>query len=179
MSDTFKRWYRSLAIKKLKSLVNIPKRDKLRSGGETSAEYMHRLVHTHPRLCHEQLRLTANMVKNLVNLLVSRQLLSDGTHISVLEQVGMTLFILAIRASYHDVADTFKHSPSPVGTYFKIVLHALLMISDDIVRPHTSLDDVPAKIANSSLYFPYFQNCVGALDGTHIEAVLGENHDQY
>ncbi|KAL9689631.1 hypothetical protein QQ045_010019 [Rhodiola kirilowii] len=60
-----------------------------------------------------------------------------------------------------------------------MVLHALLMISDDIVRPHTSLDDVPAKFANSSLYFQYFQNCVGALDGMHIEAVLGENHDQY
>ncbi|CAM9000957.1 unnamed protein product [Rhodiola kirilowii] len=89
------------------------------------------------------------------------------------------LFILAKEASYRDVADTFKHSTSTVGTYFKMVLQALVMISSDIVIPHTSLDDVPAKIANSSLYFPYFQNCVGALDGTHIEAVLGENHDQY
>ncbi|KAL9662060.1 hypothetical protein QQ045_026888 [Rhodiola kirilowii] len=82
------------------------------------------------------------MVKNLVNLLVSRQLLSDGTHISVLEKLGMTLVILAKGASYRDVADTSKHSPSTVGTYFKM-------------------------------------NCVSALDGTHIEAVLGENHDQY
>ncbi|KAL9668287.1 hypothetical protein QQ045_002667 [Rhodiola kirilowii] len=179
MSDTLKRWCKRLGIEKLKSLVNKPKRDKLRFDGETGAAYMHRLVHTHPRLCREQLRLTANMVKNLVNLLVSRQLLSDGTHISVLEQVGMTLYILGKGASYRDVADTFKHAPSTVGDYFHKVIDALMAGSDNIIRPHTSLDAVPAKIANSALYFPYFKNCVGALDGTHIQAVLGDNHDQY
>ncbi|KAL9677983.1 hypothetical protein QQ045_015821 [Rhodiola kirilowii] len=41
------------------------------------------------------------------------------------------------------------------------------------LKPHTSWDEVSAKIANSSMYFPYFQDCIGALDGTHIEAVQG------
>ncbi|KAL9662864.1 hypothetical protein QQ045_027699 [Rhodiola kirilowii] len=138
---------------------------------------MHRLVNAHPRLCKEQLRLTDTMLKDLVNTRVTRQLLKDSRHISVLEQVGMTLYILAKGASYRHVADTFKRSPTSVGKYFHRVLEALMELSFDVIMPHKSVDDVPAKIANSSMYFPYFKDCIGALDGTHIEAVLGEDQD--
>ncbi|CAM8986630.1 unnamed protein product [Rhodiola kirilowii] len=44
-----------------------------------------------------------------------------------------------------------------------------------MVRPHTSLKEVPPKILDSSLYSPYFKDCIGALDGTHIQASLADD----
>ncbi|KAL9672593.1 hypothetical protein QQ045_028844 [Rhodiola kirilowii] len=177
MDDAIRRTCRNVAIETLRTLTTTPRTYHLRSGGESGAEYMHRFVNVQPCLCKEQLRLTDTMLKDLVNTLVTRQLLKDSRHISVLEQVGMTLYLLAKGASYRHVADTFKRSPTSVGKYFHRVVEALMKLSFNVIRPHKSLDEVPAKIANSSMYFPYFQDCIGALDGTHIEAVLGEDHD--
>jgi len=33
---------------------------------------------------------------------------------------------------------------------------------------------IPTKISNSTKYFPYFRNCIGALDGSHINAKVPE-----
>ncbi|XP_020270540.1 uncharacterized protein LOC109845681 [Asparagus officinalis] len=32
--------------------------------------------------------------------------------------------------------------------------------------------EVPEEIANNSNYFPYFKDCIGLIDGTHVDAVL-------
>ncbi|KAL9663053.1 hypothetical protein QQ045_027890 [Rhodiola kirilowii] len=74
-----------------------------------------------------------------------------------------------------DVADTFKHSISTISKYLHKVLRALKKFSFDIVRPHTAFEEVPPKILNNSLYSPYFKDCIGALDGTHIQAILADD----
>ncbi|CAM8950417.1 unnamed protein product [Rhodiola kirilowii] len=105
----------------------------------------------------------------------SRELLTDGRRVKVTEQVGMCLYMLAKGASYRDIADTFKHSISTVHKYLKKVIAALKVLSFDIKRPHTPLEEIPQKIMSSSLYSP-FEGCIGAIDGTHIQAVLGDEH---
>ncbi|KAL6506097.1 hypothetical protein OROHE_022626 [Orobanche hederae] len=52
-----------------------------RSGGETGAEYIHRILNGRPDLCKEQLRLHKDMFLKLVDLMVARKLLSDGRFI--------------------------------------------------------------------------------------------------
>jgi hypothetical protein len=32
------------------------------------------------------------------------------------------------------------------------------------------MDPIPANIHGNSKFFPYFSNCIGALDGTHVPA---------
>ncbi|KAL6515134.1 hypothetical protein OROHE_018766 [Orobanche hederae] len=108
-----------------------------RSGGETGAEYIHRILNGHPDLCKEQLRLHRDMFLKLVDLMVARKLLSDGRFIKVAEQVGICLYILAKGASYRDVADRFQHSIGAISMYFR-------------------------------------KDCIGALDGTHIKAVISD-----
>ncbi|XP_020260989.1 uncharacterized protein LOC109837243 [Asparagus officinalis] len=36
-------------------------------------------------------------------------------------------------------------------------------------------NEVPAEIANNPNYFPYFKDCIGMIDGTHVDAVLPSN----
>ncbi|KAL9671442.1 hypothetical protein QQ045_009010 [Rhodiola kirilowii] len=159
---------RRITIDTLRILTSKPRRQRLRSGGETGNEYMYRLLITHPQLFHEQLT-------QLVEILKSRKLLRDSKFITVTEQVGMCLYVLAKGASYRDVTDTFKHSISTISKYLRKVLRALKKLSFDIVRPHTSLKEVPPKILNSSLYSPYFKDCIGALDDTNIQASLAND----
>ncbi|KAL6578568.1 hypothetical protein OROMI_008784 [Orobanche minor] len=90
-----------------------------RSGGETGAEYTHRILNGRPDLCKEQLRLHRDTFLKFVDLMVARKLLSDGRFIKVAEQVGICLYILAKGASYRDVADMFQHSIGAISMYFR------------------------------------------------------------
>ncbi|XP_020262926.1 uncharacterized protein LOC109838911 [Asparagus officinalis] len=36
-------------------------------------------------------------------------------------------------------------------------------------------NEVPAEIANNPNYFSYFKDCIGMIDGTHVDAVLPSN----
>uniref|UniRef100_A0A803MGH7 DDE Tnp4 domain-containing protein n=1 Tax=Chenopodium quinoa TaxID=63459 RepID=A0A803MGH7_CHEQI len=153
----------------------------LHVGGEPGSEWIHRLLTGHPNLCKEQLRVDKDIFIKLVDVLRWKELLSDGRFIYVEEQVGIRLFMMAKADSYRDVAERFQHSISTISIYFRAVLKALVSLSCDIIRPYQSFNESPPEIKNNSLYWPFFKNCVGALDGTHIEAVVddvgGSAHD--
>ncbi|KAL6543239.1 hypothetical protein OROHE_010759 [Orobanche hederae] len=154
-----------LGLEELRKRLTIPSiesrqiRRPLRTGGESGSQYIHRLLNAHPDLFKEQLRLHSGMFIKLVDLMIARKLLSDGRFVKVAEQVGICIFILAKGASYRDAADVFKHSLSTICKYFKKVLEALVTLSFDIVRPHADLS----------------LDCAGALDGTHIQAVISDS----
>uniref|UniRef100_A0A803MVD9 DDE Tnp4 domain-containing protein n=1 Tax=Chenopodium quinoa TaxID=63459 RepID=A0A803MVD9_CHEQI len=127
-----------IALEELKRLLTPIERLPLRLGGESGSEYINRLLHAHPDLCKEQLRLDRNIFVDLVTCMKNKNLLSDGRYISVAEQLGIFLYIMAKGSSYRDAAGRFQHSIATIGLYFK-------------------------------------QDCVGALDGTHINAVVSDD----
>lgn len=159
MNDNIRRATIIMALEELKRSIEQPTLRRLprRQGGETGSEYIHRLLHGHPELFKEQLRLTGTMFVQLVNLMIERNLLVDGRFISVSEQVGICLYLLAKGNSYRDAADTFKHSVSTISKYFKRVLDALIIVSFDIIRPHRDFSEVPPEVANNPLYWPFFK----------------------
>ena len=58
---------------------------------------------------------------------------------------------------------------------FNEALIALVHLHSAYVRLPTLSDPVSTRISDSSKYSPYFKDCVGALDGTHIDVfVSGE-----
>ncbi|XP_021720019.1 uncharacterized protein LOC110687706 [Chenopodium quinoa] len=150
----------------------------LRIGGESGSAYITRLLTVHPGLFKEQLRLDRDMFVQLVQLMIEKNLLSDGRFVKVVEQVGIGLFILARGASQRQDADTFKHSISTISKYFRRVLQALTRLSCDLIRPYQDLANTPPEVQENSLYWPFLKDCVGALDGTHISAVVsdGDGH---
>ncbi|KAL6533678.1 hypothetical protein OROHE_013511 [Orobanche hederae] len=156
MENNIRRACIVVGLEALRRLLRSPKiRRSLRNGEENGAQYIHRLLHGHSDLMKEQIRFRG--------------------FILVPEQVGICLYILAKGASYRDAADRFQHSISTVSYYFRKVLDALVTLSFDIVRPHADLSMVPSEIRDNSLYWPFFEDCVGALGGTHIQAVISDN----
>uniref|UniRef100_A0A803LSC2 DUF8040 domain-containing protein n=1 Tax=Chenopodium quinoa TaxID=63459 RepID=A0A803LSC2_CHEQI len=150
-----------------------PKRER----GESGAQYIHRLLTETPTACQIQLRLDRTMFVRLVNLMIDRDLLYDGKYVKVVEQVGICLYILAKGLSYRDASDKFKHSISTICKYYNEVLEALVNLSFDIIRPHRDLSKVPPEVANSTRYWPYFKDAIGAFDGTLIDAIVIDTND--
>ena len=60
-----------------------------------------------------------------------------------------------------------------ISRWFGIVLDVICLLAKDIIRPSDpQLIEVPDKIRNDDLYWPYVKNCIGAIDGTHIHVVV-------
>eukprot|EP00268_Persea_americana_P058978 TRINITY_DN7185_c0_g1_i15.p1 TRINITY_DN7185_c0_g1~~TRINITY_DN7185_c0_g1_i15.p1 ORF type:complete len:191 (+),score=11.14 TRINITY_DN7185_c0_g1_i15:373-945(+) len=64
----------------------------------------------------------------------------------------------------------FQHSGETISRYFNKVLNAIVMLSKHYITPPTQ--DTPLEISSKSIYYPYFKDCVGAIDGTHVPAIV-------
>ncbi|XP_071674467.1 uncharacterized protein [Lolium perenne] len=64
-----------------------------------------------------------------------------------------------------------------ISRYFQQVLYALVELRGDMIKPASS--NTPPMIKNSYRWFPYFGDCIGDIDGTHVTAhdasILGDS----
>ncbi|KAK2424279.1 hypothetical protein QL285_034655 [Trifolium repens] len=86
---------------------------------------------------------------------------------SVEEQVAKTLYILTHNAKNREVNFWFRRSGETISRHLHQVLKAIIELEEKfIVQPDGST--VPLEISSSTRFYPYFKDCVGAIDGTHI-----------
>jgi hypothetical protein len=52
------------------------------------------------------------------------------------------------------------------------VLNALVILHFQTIRQPASTDPVPDEIQQNTKFWPYFKDCIGAIDGTHIHAYI-------
>jgi phage regulator Rha-like protein len=71
---------------------------------------------------------------------------------------------------YRNIAERFQHSTSTVSRS----IHEVLDIMDDNISEFMIpfSQETPSRITNDRRYQKYFKNCIGALDGTHVHAVV-------
>jgi hypothetical protein len=76
--------------------------------------------------------------------------------------------MLSRNASYEDIAVTFGHSNDTlhrhINHFFKNVVPTL---SQRFLQPPNP-NEVHPKIQENPRFYPFFKNCLGAIDGTHI-----------
>ncbi|XP_062075405.1 protein ALP1-like [Humulus lupulus] len=95
--------------------------------------------------------------------------IGNSRYLSVEEQVAMFLFVIGHNERHRVVAERFQHSISTTSHYFRKVLKAICRLSKELITP-PSFDVTPPQIRFDPRYYPFFKNCVGAIDGTHIFA---------
>ena len=101
--------------------------------------------------------------------LKSRGGLADSKCIVVEEQVAMFLFTLAHASSNREVQERFQHSGETVSRHFHAVLQAInKLVSHYIKLPDPNI--TPTAITSDVRFYSFFNECIGALDGTHIAA---------
>ena len=82
----------------------------------------------------------------------------------------MFLFIVRERASNCAVQEKFQHFGDTVSHVFYKILTLLLHLYIETVNLPIKDDALQPRIPDNRKYFLYFQNCLGALDSTHIPA---------
>ncbi|CAN1752822.1 hypothetical protein LINPERHAP1_LOCUS4900 [Linum perenne] len=83
----------------------------------------------------------------------------------------MFLMILAHSNSARDNAEDFQHSTATVSKYFGIVLKTVISMSREVIVP-PNMSEVPPQILRDPKYYQYFKDCVGAIDGVHVDAII-------
>nr|XP_012466306.1 unnamed protein product [Gossypium raimondii] len=88
--------------------------------------------------------------------------------VNIREQVVIFLHIIGHNVRFRVIGSRYYRSIQTVHHYFRVVLRAILKLYRLVIRlPDES---TPSEIRNNPRFYPYFKDCIGALDGTHIRA---------
>ncbi|XP_056688452.1 uncharacterized protein [Spinacia oleracea] len=129
--------------------------------------------------CLGQIRMRLAAYFSLCNILVERGLLWECRQMSVKEQVLVFLHLLGHNVRFRAIGGRFFRSTWTIHQYFHIVLKAILRLYTEFVKPPTTT--LQPEIQNNPRFFPWFEDFIGAIDGTHFTYVLagweGSAHD--
>lgn len=131
------------------------------------AELTDELLSGHPGRIFDMTRLRREVFLELLNWLCQNTELKDSRHVSAAEKLVTFLFICAHAIKFRIAAETFQHSIRTIHLSFHEVLKALVSLHQHVVKLPS--DRTPDEIEQDDKAWPYFADCVGALDGTHIE----------
>ena len=157
----------------LSFLFNRPPPKPMRTSSLSGGHYIYEVLNCgNPRRIQEVLRMKLEVFQFLCVELQNKGL-SPSKYISIEEQVAMFLFTVARTVSNRDVQERFQHSGETVSRYFHVVLQAINQLVPKFIKLPNA-NEIPTVITSNSKFYNFFNNCIGALDGTHIEAKVPE-----
>lgn len=116
--------------------------------------------------CYVEFRMYPPMLRMFTLILRYQFGLRTSQHIDVYEQIGMFLCILAHGKCYRQVSlETIRH-------YFKLLLWAVLEFPKLIIRPNLNYNNGAEHHVPDRNKHLLFQDCICAIDGTHVRAIL-------
>ncbi|KAK2442379.1 hypothetical protein QL285_013576 [Trifolium repens] len=128
-------------------------------------ELMSYLVHTEN--CRNIIRMGPVAFMQLCQKLRGTGIVKDTIRSTVEEQVAKFLHIIGHNVKNRTVSFFFNRSGETVSRHVHNVLHAILALGEEfLVQPSGA--NVPPQILNNSRFYPFFKDCIGAIDGTHI-----------
>ncbi|XP_077249152.1 uncharacterized protein LOC143888595 [Tasmannia lanceolata] len=118
--------------------------------------------------CHNLLRMNTECFGRLVDIFKSSGLLTGTIHCTVEEQLAIFLHTISHNQQNRCMVVYCKRSGETISRYFNKVLRAILKLVDRFIKPSSS--NTPRQIRENDRWYPYFKDCIGAIDGTHIPA---------
>ncbi|KAF3437145.1 hypothetical protein FNV43_RR19898 [Rhamnella rubrinervis] len=137
----------------------------------TGAKFVDKVLNGQNELCLENFRMDKHVFYKLCDILQARGLLRHTNRIKIEEQLAIFMFIIGHNLRTRAVQELFRYSGETISRHFNNVLSAIMAISLDFFQPPGS--DVPPEIQEDPRFYPYFKDCVGAVDGIHIPVMVG------
>ncbi|KAG8372299.1 hypothetical protein BUALT_Bualt12G0051800 [Buddleja alternifolia] len=148
-------------------LLKTPCRNSKMSGHA----YVMELMNANPTRCYDMFRMKPDVFITFSNTLIDKCGLKHSRYLSAYEQVAIFLHIIAHGIMSRVAAEKFQHSGETISKVFHRVLKAICKLGVEIIAP-PNFDEVPPEILHNPKYYPFFKDCIGAIDGTHIEACI-------
>ncbi|KAK9997616.1 hypothetical protein SO802_022302 [Lithocarpus litseifolius] len=104
----------------------------------------------------------------LCHILIEGEHVRSTIHMSITEQALIFLHIIGHNVRFRVIGIRFHRSTETIHKYFKVILRGVLKLYRALIRLPSK--DTPPEIRDSRSLYPYFKDCVGAIDGTHVRA---------
>ncbi|XP_039117478.1 protein ALP1-like [Dioscorea cayenensis subsp. rotundata] len=139
----------------------------------TRKRHMERILRGGQDYCVSYLRMDVGPFLHLSSIFRDKHLLVDSRHVSVEEQLAIFLHIVGHNTKNRIMRVEFLRSGETISRYFNNVLRAVCAIRDDFVHPPSGT--CHHEIETNPNWYPFFKDCVGLLDGTHVDASVPSN----
>lgn len=120
----------------------------------------------HVKNCLVAYRMEPHIFLHLASYLRRENLISDK-RIKVEEKLAFFLYMVSHNASYEDLQLEFQHSGQTFHEYINEFFNIVPVLASRFLKP-PNIDEPHAKISTDPRFYPYFQNCLGAIDGSHV-----------
>jgi hypothetical protein len=152
-------------------LVNTMKRETrlCRTSSLSGEAWTQELLGGHPGRFLENCRLEKDTFILLKQQLVSVGHLKASRFVSSDQQLLIFLWICGHNASVRQAQERFQHSGETISRYFRQTLKEICGLAGTFIKLPDGTT-IPPEIMNNRKFFPYFEDCVGAIDGTHVPA---------
>ncbi|XP_020407825.1 putative nuclease HARBI1 [Zea mays] len=140
----------------------------------TGAKKVKEILEGHESWCKSEFRMEKEIFKATSNFLRRENLLRDTRGVSVEEQLGMFMYMISHNASNQMLQKAFQHSGETIHRKISEVFEIVPILTQRFVKLPSSVQ-THARIATDSRFMPFFQNCLGAIDGTHVPITIAED----
>ncbi|XP_026395767.1 putative nuclease HARBI1 [Papaver somniferum] len=139
----------------------------------SGSAHVDEILDGHDARCQNSFRMEKHVFLLLCELLQKKQLLRHSKGVRVEEKVA--IFMLAIGHNERNIIlqERFQHSGETISRHFNAVLDVIVQLADDFLQP--AGPSTPDEIRENPRFYPYFKNCIGAIDGTHMPAMVSED----
>ncbi|XP_057480339.1 uncharacterized protein LOC130767481 isoform X1 [Actinidia eriantha] len=148
----------------------IPK-EMSRSLASNGAKFVDEVLNGQNEHCLENFRMDKHVFYKLCDILQARGLLRHTNRIKIEEQLAIFMFIIGHNLRTRAVQELFRYSGETISRHFNNVLNAIMAISLDFFQG--AGPDIPPEVREDPRFYPYFKDCVGAVDGIHIPVMVG------
>jgi hypothetical protein len=87
----------------------------------------------------------------------------------------MFLSMIGAPQSVRQAEDRFERSMGTVSSMFNRVLQSVVKLAADVIKPVDPQFTTMHPRLRNRRFFPYFKDCIGAIDGTHVPCVVPSN----
>ncbi|KAL6176391.1 hypothetical protein ACLB2K_053025 [Fragaria x ananassa] len=142
--------------------------------------YMNKILDGDPYIFREVYRMYPDVFRKLCVIIKEKTPLRNTRHICVEEMLATFLLVVGQNNRYSEPRMIFERSHFTVSRSFNKILKALNTIAPEFMAKPPPPDTTPPNIRESTRFYPFFKDCIEAIDGTHIPAtVVGREVSRY